>query len=63
MKSADRLVGRIVLQLVLLAIYLLGIVTVIAIGAYIGTLLALDTFYGDGDSVFLSEEFHGRHER
>ena len=52
-----------VLQLVLLAIYLLGIVTVIAIGGYIGTLLALDTFYGDGDSVFLSEEFHGRHER
>jgi hypothetical protein len=38
-------------------------VSIIAIGAYIGTLRALDTFYGGGDSMFLSERFHGPQDR
>ncbi len=32
------------------------IVTVIAIGTYIGTLRALEVYHGDGDSVFLSKK-------
>ena len=52
-----------VLEFVWFVVGLVLTVGIIAIGAYIGTLRALDTFYGDGDSIFLSEEFHGRHER
>ncbi|WP_424017602.1 hypothetical protein ACOZ4N_17280 [Halorientalis pallida] len=51
------------LQLIWFAFGLVITVSIIAIGAYIGTLRALDTFYGDSDSLFLSEEFHGRQER
>lgn len=45
-----------VAELVWYGFALLVVVTVVAIGAYIGALRALDTFYSDGDSVFLSED-------
>jgi hypothetical protein len=41
-----------VAELVSYGVVLLVIVTVIAIGAYIGSLRALDTFYSEKDSIF-----------
>ncbi|WP_201292892.1 hypothetical protein [Halobacterium bonnevillei] len=45
-----------VAELVWYGFALLVTVTVIAIGAYIGALRALDTFYSEEDSIFLSED-------
>jgi hypothetical protein len=47
-------------QLVMLGVGLLVTVTVIAIGSYVGTLRALDVFYGGGDSLFLSDDVEDR---
>lgn len=52
--AAPSLAGM-VAELVWYGITLLVTVTVIAIGAYIGSLRALDTFYSEEDSIFLSE--------
>ena len=45
-----------VAQLVALGFAFLVGVTFIAIGAYIGTLRALDVFYSEEDSIFLSDD-------
>lgn len=43
-------------QLVAYGFVLLVAVTVLAIGSYVGTLRALDVFYSDESSIFLSED-------
>ncbi|AHG03649.1 hypothetical protein HALDL1_08600 [Halobacterium sp. DL1] len=43
-------------ELIGIAFSLLVAVTVVAIGAYIGALRALDTFYSGEDSIFLSDD-------
>lgn len=43
-------------QIVAFGVALLVVVTVISMGAYIGTMRALAVFYGDGDSVFLGPD-------
>lgn len=45
-----------VVELVWYGFGLLVAVTVIAIGAYIGSLRALETFYTDQQSIFLSDD-------
>ena len=45
-----------VAELVSVAFAFLVGVTFIAIGAYIGTLRALETFYSEEDSIFLSND-------
>lgn len=45
-----------VLEFVWYGFALLVTVTVIAAGAYVGALRALETFYSGEDSIFLSED-------
>ncbi|WP_232688414.1 hypothetical protein [Halobacterium zhouii] len=45
-----------VAELVGIAVMTLVGITFIAIGAYIGALRALDTFYSGEDSIFLSDD-------
>jgi hypothetical protein len=49
-------------QLVWYGFIVLLVVTVLAIGSYIGTLRALDTFYSDENSIFLSDDAGPRDE-
>ena len=49
-----------VLQIFWFGIALLATLTVIAGGAYVGALRALDVYHGNHDSIFLSEERRGR---
>jgi hypothetical protein len=49
-------------QLVWYGFILLVVVTVIAIGSYVGTLRALEVFYSGESSIFLSEEAGSRDE-
>ena len=48
------------MELIPLLFGLLVTVTAIATGVYIGVLRALDVYFGEEDSVFLSDERDGR---